>query len=171
MAHLPNHRHLIMAAALTALVPVVAAGSATSAASTGAATAAEKAPPPPVVELLSRGAVDKRFDAESSGIELETDGPIDVAVARLTFAPGSATGWHRHTGPVLATITAGRLTLIGRHCTRHTYKVGDTFIEKGGRVRSRARNTGKVTTKTIVTFLLPPSDPPFTPATPPACAR
>ena len=90
---------------------------------------------------------------------------------RLTFSPGSTTGRHRHSGPVVATVTTGQLTLVtGRNCTRQTYRVGDTFVEEGGKLRSKACNNGDTTTQTIVVFHLPVGEPPFTPAKAPACA-
>ncbi|MBA2443777.1 MAG: cupin domain-containing protein [Nocardioidaceae bacterium] len=111
----------------------------------------------------------KRFDAEASGIELETDRPIDVVTAHLTFEPGSTTGWHRHPGPTVVTITAGTLAVRHRDCSRQTYRVGDTFVEKGP-WRHLARNTGDETAETIVTFFVPTgADALSTPATTPAC--
>ena len=169
MAHLPNHRRIITAAVLTALVPLVAAGSASSAASTGAATAAAPAPPP-VVELLARGTVAKPFEAHVRGIELETERPIDVVNVHITWEPGSMVNWHTHPGPTVVTVTAGTLTVRQRDCSRHTYTVGETFVEPGPK-RHLARNAGDTTAETIVTFFVPVGADPLTiPATAPACA-
>jgi len=125
----------------------------------------------PVVELLSRGTVAEPFEAEVHGIELETEGPIDVAVAHLTFAPGSSTGWHKHPGPTVVTVTTGELTVTSRHCVAHTYTAGETFVEEGPR-RHLAVNTGTGTTESIVTFFVPEGSDALTiPARVPRCAR
>ena len=172
MAHLPNQRRFIPVALVTGVVvTLLAAGAASTAAPRGGSVSASP-PPPPVAELLSRGTTANKFEAESGGIELEADRAIDVAVVHLTFEPGSSTGWHTHSGPVVVTVTAGTLAFrVGSQCTRHVYKVGDTFVENGGRVLSRARNPGETTTETITTFYLPVGAATFTPANAPACAR
>jgi quercetin dioxygenase-like cupin family protein len=156
------------AALLTILVPLVAA---TSTSSASIRSDAAPAAAPPVVELLSRGTVAEPFEAEAHGIELEAERPIDVAVAHLTFAPGASTGWHRHPGPTVVTVTTGELTVTSRHCKQHTYGAGETFVEEGPR-RHIAVNTADSTTETIVTFFVPTGAPALTiPASAPRCAR
>jgi hypothetical protein len=72
---------------------------------------------------------------------------------------------------IAGAVTAGQLTLVmGRHCARHTYRAGDTFVEHGGKMRSKARNNGDTTTETITTFYLPMGAATFTPAKAPGCA-
>ncbi len=174
MLQLPNRFRFIPPALVsaTAVGIFVAAAASSATSSTGGETIASSSAPPPAAELLASGTTAGRFDAESGGIELEADRKVDVTVSRLTFSSGSTTGWHRHSGPVVATVTAGQLTLVkGRQCTRHTYRVGDTFVEEGGKVRSKARNNGDTTTETVVVFHLPVGEPPFTPAKAPACAN
>jgi quercetin dioxygenase-like cupin family protein len=126
--------------------------------------------PPPVVELLSRGSVAKPFRVRAQGIELDADQRIDVAVAHLTFQPGGSTGWHRHRGPTVVTITTGELTIIDHRCRSRTYEAGDTFVEPGP-PRHVAVNTADTTTETIVTFFVPRGAPALTiPAAAPRCA-
>ena len=158
------------AAALVAvLAPLAAVASLGLAAPSGA-----ESPHPvlaPVVELLSRGTVDKPFEARAHGIELEAGRPIDVAVAHLTFAPGASTGWHKHPGPTVVTVTTGQLTVTSRRCVRHTYTAGQTFVETGPR-RHLAVNTGTGTTESIVTFFAPADSEALTiPTRVPRCAR
>jgi quercetin dioxygenase-like cupin family protein len=161
-----GHR-LTAVALLTVLVPLVASSS-SSAATGDSASATPTAPP--VVQLLSRGTVAKPFEVEAHGIELEAERRIDVAVAHLTFAPRSSTGWHRHPGPTVVTVTTGELTVTSRHCKQHTYGAGETFVEKGPR-RHIAVNTADTTTETIVTFFVPTGAPALTiPAVAPRCA-
>jgi quercetin dioxygenase-like cupin family protein len=161
----------LSAAVFTALVPLVALGLADSASSAGA-TAARSATtaPPPVVELLSRGAVAKPFEAKAHGIEVEAKRRIDVATAHLTFAPDSSTGWHRHPGPTVVTVTGGELTTTDRHCKSKVYEAGQTFVEEGP-LRHVAVNTADTTTQVIVTFYVPAGAKLLLiPASPPACA-
>jgi quercetin dioxygenase-like cupin family protein len=166
-----NHSRLFSATALTALVPLVALGPAHSASSAGSTDAGSaKAAPPPVVELLSRGAIAKPFEAKAHGIEVEAKRRIDVATAHLTFAPGGSTGWHRHPGPTVVTVTAGELTTTDRFCKSKVYEAGQTFVEQGPR-RHVAVNTADTTTQVIVTFFVPRGAKLLlTPASPPACA-
>ena len=126
--------------------------------------------PSPVVELLSRGSVAKPFEAEAHGIELEAERRIDVAVAHLTFAPGANTGWHKHPGPTVVTITSGELTVTDHHCDTRTFEAGDTFVEEGP-PRHMALNTGDTTTETIVTFFVPRGAALTIPVEAPRCAR
>ena len=161
------HR-LTALAALAVLVPLVAT-SASSAASNDAGSVTP-AGAPPVVELLSRGTVAKPFEAEAHDIELETDRPIDVAVAHLTFEPAGSTGWHSHPGPTVVTVTAGELTVTDHRCNSHTYQAGETFVEAGPR-RHLAVNTGDTLTESIVTFFVPTwADALTTPRPAPRCA-
>jgi quercetin dioxygenase-like cupin family protein len=126
--------------------------------------------PPPVVELLSRGSVAKPFEVRAQGIELDADRRIDVAVAHLTFQPSGSTGWHRHPGPTVVTITTGELTITDNKCRSRTYQAGDTFVEPGP-PRHVAVNTADTTTETIVTFFVPRGAPALSiPAAAPRCA-
>jgi quercetin dioxygenase-like cupin family protein len=110
------------------MVPLVASGSAISAASTEAGSA--KAEPQPVVELLSRGAIAKPFEAKAHGIEVEAKRRIDVVVTHVTMPPGSFFDWHRHPGPTVVTVTNGEFTVTDRHCKTSVYEAGQTFVEK-----------------------------------------
>ena len=165
MNHLTNLRHKRLAV-VTVVVPFALAGSV----STAASDEPDDPAPPPVVELLSRGTVAKPFEAQARGIELETNRRIDVAVAHLTFEPGSSTGWHRHPGPTVVTITTGELTITDRKCDSRTFEEGDTFVEEGP-PRHIAVNTGDSTTETIVTFFVPAGAPALSiPTSAPGCA-
>jgi quercetin dioxygenase-like cupin family protein len=165
-----DSRYRFTAAALvTIFVPLFAVASGSTAAPVHSGFTGVAAPPP-VVQLLSRGTVAEPFEAKANGIEVEAHGRIDVAVAHLTFAPGASTGWHRHPGPTVVTVTAGELTVTSRDCQQHTYSPGQTFVEQGPR-RHLAANTADTTTETIVTFFVPTGAPALTtPASAPRCA-
>jgi len=127
--------------------------------------------PPPVVELLSRGSVAEPFKVRAQGIKLSADRRIDVAVAHLTFQPSGSTGWHRHPGPTVVTITTGELTITDNKCRSRIYYAGDTFVEDGP-TRHLAVNTAGTTTETIVAFFVPRAAPALTiPAAAPHCAN
>lgn len=135
------------------------------------ASARAYAAPPPVVELLSRGSVAKPFEVRARGIELGADRRIDVAVAHLTFQSSGSTGWHRHPGPTVVTITTGELTITDNKCRSRTYQAGDTFVEPGP-PRHVAVNTADTTTETIVSFFVPRGAPALSvPAAAPRCAN
>ena len=171
MTHLPSQRRFISAALGTSLLALLAAAAASTAASTGSVSAGSE-PPPIVPELLSRGTTAKAFDAESSGIELEADHKIDVAVVRVTFPTGSTSGWHWHPGPTVVTVIKGRFTYISDDCVRHRFVPGDTFVENGGpRDVGRLNNWVGAPGKVTATFFAPPGADALTiPAPPPACA-
>ena len=164
MNGLTSFRHKRLAVA-TLLLPFALTGSVAAAASDESRTAA----PAPAVQLLSRGAVAQPFNAEARGIEFSAKRRMDVAVAHLTFQPGSSTGWHRHPGPTVVTITTGELTVTDDRCRSRTYRTGDTFVEVGP-PRHVAVNTADTTTETIVTFFLPTGAALSIPASAPRCA-
>ena len=111
------------------------------------------------------------FEARAHGIELDADRRIDVAVAHFTFQPSGSTGWHRHPGPTVVTITAGELTVTDNKCRSRTYRAGATFVEQGP-PRHVAVNTADTTTETIVTFFVPRGAPALSiPAAAPRCAN
>jgi quercetin dioxygenase-like cupin family protein len=165
-----SSRRFTATAVFALLVPLLVATTTSSAAS-DESDQATAAGPFPAVELLSRGTVDRAFEVEAHDIELEADRRIDVAVAHVTFEPTGSTGWHRHPGPTVVTVTTGELTVTDRGCDQQTYEAGETFIEPGPR-RHIAVNTADSTTELIVTFFAPAGAPELTiPASPPRCAN
>lgn len=64
----------------------------------------------------------------------------DSATVKTTysFATPSDTAlvgsWHYHNGPVILTVTAGTLTLIGSDCNSWDISAGQTYIESAGQV-------------------------------------
>ena len=172
MLCLPNHFRSIAAVIGAGVVPLTAAVSASAAGPNGSATVPSAAPPPVTVELISRGTVDAPFEAESAGIELETERVIDVAVVRVTYPPGSTSGWHTHPGPTVVTATQGTFTHVLADCTRHSIAAGETFIEEGPQELGTLRNTGSTTAEIIITFFVPTGADPLTvPAPAPPCRR
>ena len=170
-ARAARRSHLVPAALGISLAALTGAGAVSTAASTG--PAARPDPPPTVAELLSRGTTAKAFDAESSGIELEADRKIDVAVVRVTYPTGSTSGWHRHPGPTVVTVVEGTFTFVSDDCRRRRLAPGDTFVENGGvREVGRLNNWSGAPGEIVVTFFAPQGADPLTiPAPAPECAR
>jgi hypothetical protein len=125
-----------------------------------------------VVELLSRGTTEGRFDAEFAGIELEADHKIDVAVARVSYPTGSTSGWHTHPGPTAVTITKGTFTFKTDDCSTQRFGPGETFVEPGPRMVARLNNWKGKPGEIVVTFFAPVGADPLTiPMPAPACAN
>jgi quercetin dioxygenase-like cupin family protein len=115
---------------------------------------------PPVnerTELLARGTVADGFKIHVDGIRMRAKGPVDLATAHLTFAPGGTTGWHVHPGPVLVIVKAGTVTKYSSDCSANRYIAGQAFVEHGPRDLTMVRNEGSTQAETIATFLTPVS--------------
>jgi quercetin dioxygenase-like cupin family protein len=130
---------------------------------------ARSTPPGTVTpELLARGTIADGFSIHIDGIKMKVTGPVDVAVARLTFQPGEATGWHSHPGVTLVAVKSGTVTrYLADGCRRESFQHGQGFVEQPNVVHM-VRNNGKVPAETIVTFLVPVGAPPLTPEPAPA---
>jgi quercetin dioxygenase-like cupin family protein len=110
------------------------------------------------------------FVASAHGIVLAAARRMDVAVARVTLQPGASSGWHRHPGPTVVTVTEGQFTVTIGNCRAHTYRVGETFVEPGP-ARHVGDNKGTTTTRIVVTFFMPHGAPDLNiPAPAPRCA-
>lgn len=169
MIRVPSRRRLMTYALLTGLLPLVATGSVAAAPTDSAATTS--GPQGATITVLSRGTFAHPFELEGPGMEVEAERSIDVAVVQVTFEPRGHTGWHTHRGPVLVTVTSGQVTHVMGDCSRHTYTVGQSFVEER-RDLTIVRNTGDVTATVVGTFLVPVGATPLTPPAPaPRCTR
>lgn len=170
MIHVPSRRRLVTYALLAGLLPLVAAGSVATAVPTKSASAAS-GPQGAAVTVISRGAFAHPFELNGPGMEVSAERKIEVAVIQVAFEPGGHTGWHTHLGPVLVTVTSGQVTHIMGDCSRHTYKVGQSFVEER-RDLTIVRNTGNVAATVVGTFLVPVGATTLTPPAPaPRCTR
>jgi hypothetical protein len=110
-----------------------------------------------VGSIIGRGTIDARVHGEFSGFDLIVRKDVDVVTQSLTIAPGGHTGWHKHPGVAVVTITAGTLTFItarDTHCMGHPYTVGETFVDRG-RETHIGRNLGTVPVTLSVTYFVP----------------
>jgi quercetin dioxygenase-like cupin family protein len=99
-------------------------------------------------------------------------GPVHVAAAahsqlqisRLTFPPGTGTGWHSHDGSVLVAVEKGTATFYDADdpaCTPHRFKAGTGTAEMPGHVHI-TRNEGNTPLVLDVVFLVPSGGTPGT---------
>ncbi|HZG92900.1 MAG TPA: cupin domain-containing protein [Pseudonocardia sp.] len=93
-------------------------------------------------------------------IETESRGPTHVVVRRIVIEPGSSTGWHHHTGELVAVVLAGTLTRQLHDCSVETSTPGQAFVEPAGRDHVHiGRNLGPDPVELYVTYLIPAGDP------------
>jgi quercetin dioxygenase-like cupin family protein len=63
--------------------------------------------------------------------EVETDGATNFIVQDVIFGPGGTTGWHKHPGVLLLSLTAdsGSVDWYDANCVKHVYNAGDSWTE------------------------------------------
>lgn len=57
-----------------------------------------------------------------------------TVIQQIVIAPGGATGWHSHPGPVVVLIKSGQMSLYDSDdptCSARTYSAGQSFIDSG----------------------------------------
>ena len=107
-------------------------------------------------DVLGHGAVRGPLTMRDGGIRLESSAALDVLVARMTFAPGSAAGAPRRTGLTLGVMTRGSVTrYAAEDSSALTYPSGLAFIENGPTDGSMVRNEGSVDAEMIVVLVAP----------------
>lgn len=113
--------------------------------------------------ILSAGLADNDIHAhgfvqlgdEDFTAEVHTFGASNVVVQDVMFVPGGTTGWHKHPGVVLLTLTAdsGPVDWYDAHCGKVTYNAGDTWTE--GTKLHDVVNNSSMNAHFIVTYLVP----------------
>ena len=107
----------------------------------------------PHIQVMARGRVHDDVEV--------TIGPHDeLVLAEVTLLRGESTGWHHHDGPLLVTVTGGRLTVRGADgCERH-HEAGSSFVEAPGSDHVHVgENLGDDPVQLIVTYVLPRNAP------------
>jgi quercetin dioxygenase-like cupin family protein len=89
-------------------------------------------------------------------------GPTDVALARVTLAPGSTSGWHSHPGPGWVVVTAGEVTVYYADRCQEVYSAGSAFGEDPW-VIHEARNETGAPVELLISFTVPAGVPVLTP--------
>jgi quercetin dioxygenase-like cupin family protein len=87
----------------------------------------------PTAQDLAAGVLDGPAKAKKDKIELEVDQDTAVRAFKLTYTPGSSSGWHRHPGIVVAVVESGTVTRqLEDDCAVKTFAKGDVFTEVVG---------------------------------------
>jgi quercetin dioxygenase-like cupin family protein len=96
-------------------------------------------------------------------IDLNAKTDTDIVVQKVTFPPGSTSGWHTHPGPVFITVTKGTVTFYEANdpaCTPNALSAGATLIDAAEANHGHiARNEGTDDAETAVTIFLRKGDP------------
>jgi quercetin dioxygenase-like cupin family protein len=106
--------------------------------------------------IQARGTLGK-IDAHNDGITLKSKRSTDVAVARLTFEPGSSSGWHHIEGVNVAVVQSGKLQEVHDDCDKRVHKAGGGFYEEGQ--THLLRNVSNKNTVVHITFIVPSGTP------------
>ena len=87
-------------------------------------------------------------------IKLQTKEPTDVRVLKLTFAPGSRSGWHHHSGINMVSVASGQVTFTDNNCVAKTYGPGQpdgsVFVEGDDNPGQATSSTGAVAYVVVV---------------------
>lgn len=79
----------------------------------------------------------------------------DVVQQKISYPPGSSSGWHSHPGMVFGVVTAGTLTAYNPDCSKETYTAGQTFVEMGSTHIRNVKNEGSVQAEVLATLIVP----------------
>ena len=103
-------------------------------------------------------------------IMVQQAGATDVTVREITIEPGGSTGWHYHTGELLAVVQAGTLTRQLDDCSEVATPAGEAFVERSGAQHVHiGRNLGTEPVVLYVTYVLPAGSPLSVDAPEPSC--
>ncbi|WP_151480570.1 cupin domain-containing protein [Streptomyces albicerus] len=104
-------------------------------------------------------------------MKVKAKGRTDVIVRSITIAPGGSTGWHYHSGQLIAVVKSGTLTRTLQDCSVEATPTGTSFIEPAGAHHVHiGRNLGTEPVELYVTYLVPEGSPLSVDADAPACA-
>lgn len=116
-------------------------------------TAAGRAGATPPKGKLTREefAVGRLADA----FKIQTAGPSDFHIQRVTLEPGADSGWHTHPGIALDVVKAGTVTayIDDGKCEPQKVEAGQAFMFPAGVVHM-ARNEGDEPAEIYVTYLV-----------------
>ena len=114
--------------------------------------------------LVAKADLNQAVHLNSDRIKFQTQGPTDVRVQTITFAPGSYSGWHHHPGLVLVAVKSGEVTNLDSQCNATTYGPGSpngsAFVEYGDEP-GEVINTGSVPATVYATLVAPDANPPI----------
>jgi quercetin dioxygenase-like cupin family protein len=95
-------------------------------------------------------------------VELQTNGPMEIAFQRITIEPGGTLGWHSHPGPTVVTVRAGTLSFYhAEACTQEIeYATGTSFSNMPDEIHL-ARNEGAQQVVVFAVYFVPVNTPPL----------
>src|ERR1700693_3726689 len=85
---------------------------------------------------------------------VETEGAANFIVQDVIFAPGGTTGWHKHPGVLLLSLTAlsGSVDWYDANCVKHVYNAGESWTE--GTTLHDVVNNSNSNAHFIVTYIV-----------------
>ena len=89
-------------------------------------------------------------------VKLSTKGESDIYVTRNSIAVGGHSGWHRHPGPSLITVTVGEITAYDSSdplCSSKVYRAGEGFVDAGDHAHLLKNESGAPAETVAVQFL------------------
>lgn len=101
--------------------------------------------------LQVKGEKDGKWD-----VKIDTKDDSDVWVVRNSIAIGGQSGWHRHPGPSLITVTIGAITVYDSTdplCSPKVYSVGEGFVDHGDHAHLLRNESGAAAETVAVQFL------------------
>lgn len=102
-------------------------------------------------------ASDRDVDKDDKwGVKLSTKDTSDVYVTRNAIAIDGQSGWHRHPGPSLITVTLGEITAYESHdplCSPKRYRAGEGFVDFGDHAHILRNESGAPAETVAVQFL------------------
>jgi quercetin dioxygenase-like cupin family protein len=97
----------------------------------------------------------KRKGVNDWEVEVEATAGLDIATQKITFPPGSHSGWHSHPGPVFISVVKGTITFYDHNCNATVKTAGEGFLDVGDDAHL-ARNESGVEAVNVVTYFAPP---------------
>jgi quercetin dioxygenase-like cupin family protein len=107
---------------------------------------------------------------EGFSAEVETNGAANFIVQDVIFAPTGTTGWHKHPGVLLLSLTAdsGSVDWYDANCVKHVYNAGDSWTE--GTTLHDVVNNSSSNAHFIVTYIVAKGVSKRTDESAPSCA-
>jgi len=90
-------------------------------------------------------------------VKIDSKGETDLHVVRNSIAVGGHSGWHRHPGPSLITVTVGEITAYESSdplCSPKVYGAGEGFVDHGDHPHL-LRNESSGPAETVAVQFLP----------------
>ena len=89
-------------------------------------------------------------------VKIDTKADSDLYVVRNAIAAGGQSGWHRHPGPSLITVTIGEITAYESDdplCSPKVYRAGEGFVDSGDHAHLLRNESGAPAETVAVQFL------------------